>query len=97
MPSVNEQPAMSHAHNPDLINRLKRAHGHLATILKMIEENRDGLETAQQLQAVVAALEKAKTLLVADHIEHHLEDVVGPLSREAREKLARLTDLAKYL
>ena len=38
-----------------------------------------------------------RALLVADHIEHHLEDVVGPLSREAREKLARLTDLAKYL
>lgn len=88
---------MTHAANPDLLNRLKRAQGHLATILKMIEDERDGLETAQQLQAVINALDKAKTLLVADHIEHHLEDVVGPLSREAREKLARLTDLAKYL
>jgi DNA-binding FrmR family transcriptional regulator len=88
---------VSHAHNTDLINRLKRAHGHLAKIITMIEENRDGLDTAQQLQAVVSALDKAKTVLVADHIEHHLEDVVGPLSREAREKLSRLTDLAKYL
>lgn len=88
---------MSHAHNSDLMNRLKRAHGHLATIIKMVEDNRDGLETAQQLQAVVSALDKAKTVLVTDHIEHHLEDVVGPLSREARVKLARLTDLAKYL
>lgn len=88
---------MSHTHNTDLMNRLKRAHGHLATIIKMIEDNRDGLETAQQLQAVVSALDKAKTVLVTDHIEHHLEDVVGPLSIEAREKLGRLTDLAKYL
>ena len=88
---------MSHAHNPDLMNRLKRAQGHLATIIKMIEDNRDGLETAQQLQAVVSALDKAKTILVTDHIEDHLEDVVGPLTREAREKLGRLTDLAKYL
>lgn len=88
---------MSHARNPDLMNRLKRAQGHLATIVKMVEANRDGLETAQQLQAVISALEKAKTVLVTDHIEHHLEDVVGPLSREAREKLARLSDLAKYL
>ena len=39
----------------------------------------------------------SKTILVTDHIEHHLEDVVGPLSREAREKLSKLTDLAKYL
>lgn len=88
---------MSHAHNADLMNRLKRAQGHLAKIIAMVEGNHDGLETAQQLQAVVSALDKAKTVLVADHIEHHLEDVVGPLSREAREKLARLTDLAKYL
>jgi DNA-binding FrmR family transcriptional regulator len=88
---------MTHAHNTDLMNRLKRAQGHLATIIRMIEDNRDGLETAQQLQAVISALDKAKTLLVTDHIEHHLEDVVGPLSREAREKLGRLADLAKYL
>ncbi len=88
---------MSHAHNPDLMNRLKRASGHLATILRMVEENRDGLDTAQQLQAVISALDKAKALLVQDHIEHHLEDIVGPLSREAREKLGRLSDLAKYL
>lgn len=88
---------MSHAHNKDLVNRLKRAQGHLATIVKMVEDNRDGLEIAQQMQAVVKALEKAKTVLVSDHIEHHLEAVVGPLSREAREELGRLAELAKYL
>jgi DNA-binding FrmR family transcriptional regulator len=88
---------MSHANNPELLNRLKRAQGHLAKIIQMIEGERDGLEIAQQLQAVVSALDKAKTVLVTDHIENHLEDVVGPLSREAREKLGRLTDLAKYL
>lgn len=88
---------MSHANNPDLVNRLKRAHGHLAKIIQMVEGERDGVDIAQQLQAVVGALDKAKTVLVTDHIENHLEDVVGPLSREARDKLARLTDLAKYL
>lgn len=88
---------MSHAANKNLINRLNRAHGHLATIVRMIEENRDALETAQQLQAVVSALNKAKTVLVADHIEHHLEEAVGPLSPEAREQLGKLTELAKYL
>ena len=88
---------MSHATNRELKNRLKRAHGHLAKIVTMVEDNRDALETAQQLQAVVSALEKAKTFLVTHHIEHHLEETVGPLSDEAREKLGRLTDLAKYL
>ncbi|AXI83053.1 metal-sensing transcriptional repressor [Xylella taiwanensis] len=88
---------MSHSVHPDLMKRLKRAQGHLATIIDMIEANRDALDIAQQLQAVIGALDKAKSILVTDHIEHHLEDVVGPLSREAREKLTRLGDLAKYL
>jgi len=88
---------MSHTDNKELLNRLKRAHGHLATIVKMVEDNRDGLEIAQQMQAVLGALEKAKTALVSDHIEHHLESVVGPLSREARAELARLAEIAKYL
>ncbi|MFO1015289.1 MAG: metal-sensing transcriptional repressor [Caulobacteraceae bacterium] len=88
---------MSHTTDKELLNRLKRAGGHLTTIIKMIEDDRDGLEIAQQMQAVVNALEAAKKTLVIDHIEHHLEDVVGPLSREARDKLASLGKLAKYL
>jgi len=88
---------MSHAANPDLVNRLRRANGHLAGIIKMVEEGHDGLKIAQQMQAVVAALDKVKTLLVTDHIEHHLEDLVGPLSGEVRADLAKLGELAKYL
>lgn len=88
---------MSHAASPDLLNRLKRAQGHLATILKMVEEGRDGLEIAQQMQAVVSAIDKVKRLLVADHIEHHLESAMGVLTSETRAELAKLSALAKYL
>ena len=49
------------------------------------------------MQAVIGAMEKAKGALVADHIEHHLEEIVGPLPKEARDKLAGLGRLAKYL
>lgn len=88
---------MSHAANKGLTNRLKRAHGHLAKIIAMIEDNQDALEIAQQLQAVVSALDKAKTVLVTDHIEHHLEDTLGALPPEARQMLAQLSELSKYL
>lgn len=88
---------MSHAANPDLLNRLRRANGHLAGIIKMVEEGGDGLKIAQQMQAVVAALEKTKTLIVTDHIEHHLEELVGPLPSAVRTDLAKLGELAKYL
>jgi uncharacterized protein len=88
---------MSHASNPDLINRLRRANGHLAGIIKMVEEGGDGLKIAQQMQAVVAALEKTKTLIVSDHIEHHLEELIGPLPSDVRADLTKLGELAKYL
>ncbi len=88
---------MSHAANSDLINRLRRAHGHLAGIVKMVEEGEDGLKIAQQMQAVVSALDKAKTLIVSDHIEHHLEALIGPLPSALRDDLAKLGEFAKYL
>jgi DNA-binding FrmR family transcriptional regulator len=88
---------MSHAANPDLLNRLRRAHGHLAGIMRMVEVGDDGLKIAQQMQAVIAALEKTKTLIVSDHIEHHLEALIGPLPSEVRGELGKLGELAKYL
>ena len=88
---------MSHAANPDLLNRLRRAHGHLAGIIKMVEDGDDGLKIAQQMQAVVSALDKAKTLIVTDHIEHHLEELIGPLPGAVRTDIAKLGELAKYL
>ena len=88
---------MSHAANPNLLNRLRRANGHLAGIIKMVEEGGDGLKIAQQMQAVVSALEKTKTLIVTDHIEHHLEELVGPLPSAVRTDLAKLGELARYL
>jgi DNA-binding FrmR family transcriptional regulator len=88
---------MSHAANPDLLNRLRRANGHLAGIIKMVEDGGDGLKIAQQMQAVVSALDKAKTLIVTDHIEHHLEELLGPLPSAVRNDLAKLGEFAKYL
>jgi len=88
---------MSHATDKALVNRLRRANGHLARIATMVEENRSALEIAQQLQAVIGALDKARTVLVSHHIEHHLEEAMGELSPETRQMLAQLSELAKFL
>ncbi|MBU6266730.1 MAG: metal-sensing transcriptional repressor [Sphingomonadales bacterium] len=88
---------MSHATDKALVNRLRRANGHLARIATMVEENRSALDIAQQLQAVIGALDKARTVLVSHHIEHHLEEAVGELTPEARQMLARLSELARFL
>ena len=65
---------MSHAMNPDILNRLRRAQGHLGTVVGMVEAGREVPDVVQQLQAVEKALEKVKSLLIFDHIEHHLFD-----------------------
>ena len=48
----------AHTEHPDVIKRLKRAAGHLQSIIVMLEEDRHCLDIAQQLQAVDAAAVK---------------------------------------
>ena len=52
-----------HAHL-DVIKRLKRANGHLETIIEMIGEGRPPALLAQQLEAVERAIENAKKALI---------------------------------
>ncbi len=88
---------MSHANDPDIMNRLRRAQGHLASVVQMVVEGRDGLAISQQMQAVIKALEKTKQMLIVDYIDHHLEEMTGPLSSDTRQKIADLREIAKYL
>ena len=85
---------MIHASHPAISARLKRAEGHLRSVIEMIEQARPCLELAQQLHAVEAAIAKAKQELIHDHIEHCLEDGHGP---DVKAALAELKQLAKYL
>src|ERR1700730_2564654 len=64
---------MPHQTHPAIIRRLKRADGHLQTIIEMIENDRPCLLIAQQLQAVESAIESAKKALIHDHISNCLE------------------------
>jgi len=64
---------MSQERHSEIIKRLKRAGGHLHSIVKMIEEGRSGVQVAQQLQAVESAIENAKKALIHDHIEQCLD------------------------
>src|SRR5471032_2461458 len=46
----------AHPSHPDIVKRLKRASGHLKSIIDMLEGDRDCLDIAQQLQAVEKAV-----------------------------------------
>lgn len=88
---------MSHEMNPDITKRLRRAQGHLGTVIAMVETGRDVPDVVQQLQAVEKALEKAKELLIFDHIEHHLFDHGQAATPEMRRTIDGLKALTKYL
>jgi DNA-binding FrmR family transcriptional regulator len=83
---------VKHESHPAIVTRLKRAEGHLRSLIAMIEDGRPCLDLAQQLHAVEKAVGNAKRELIHDHIEHCLDD--GDASRSS---LKELKQLAKYL
>lgn len=87
---------MSHVHDPGILARLRRASGHLATVVRMVEEGRDCLAVAQQLQAVIKAAEKVKAMVIHDHLENHL-DAAAVATPEARRLLDEFREISKYL
>jgi uncharacterized protein len=88
---------MPHANHPAIIRRLKRADGHLQTIIAMIEQNRPCLDIAQQLQAVESAVENAKKALIHDHISQCLERPLKAAGPAGRAYLKEFKLIAKYL
>ena len=88
---------MRHQSHPDIIKRLKRAEGHLRSIVAMMEEARPCAELAQQLHAVENAVGNAKRQLIHDHIDHRLGDAVGGDTKTVRAALAEFKSLTKYL
>jgi DNA-binding FrmR family transcriptional regulator len=86
-----------HQTHPDVIKRLKRAAGHLAGVIEMIEAGRPCLDLAQQLQAVESAIANAKRTLIHDHLDHCLETMVGAIARDRRAPIDEFKQITKYL
>ncbi|WP_281261805.1 metal-sensing transcriptional repressor [Caballeronia novacaledonica] len=86
-----------HTSHPDIIKRLKRAEGHLRSVIAMLEAEKPCLDIAQQLQAVESAVSSAKQTLIRDHIDHCLEATVREGKQSTAESLAELKAITKYL
>lgn len=87
----------THTSHPEILARLKRAHGHLKSIIQMLEDGRGCLEIAQQLQAVEKAIANAKKTLVHDHIDHCLEHAVSEGTQSADDTIREFKAITKYL
>jgi DNA-binding FrmR family transcriptional regulator len=63
-----------HATHEDILLRLKRAKGHLETVIAMIESDKSCLDVSRQMHAVGKAVTEAKRIFIQDHIEHCLDE-----------------------
>jgi len=63
---------MEHHHEDTkaIINRLSRAIGHLESVKRMVEEDKDCSEVLIQLAAVKSAINNTGKLILKDHINH---------------------------
>jgi uncharacterized protein len=82
---------------PEIAARLKRAHGHLAAVIDMLEAARPCLELAQQLHAVEKAIGNAKKQLIKDHINHCMEETSEAMPREFKSLIKEFQGVTKYL
>ena len=88
---------MKQVNHPEIVKRLKRAEGHLRSIIEMFEADRKCIDLVQQLHAVEKAVANAKTQLVHDHMEHCLSHDAEHGALDAKGILAELKALTKYL
>ena len=72
-----------------VINRIKRAQGQLAGVLRMLEEGRECEDVVTQLAAVSRALDRAGFAIVATGLQHCLTegDGIDGVDAKKMEKL----------
>ena len=84
-----------HESHPAIINRLKRAKGHLETVIDMLEQHRSCNDIAQQLHAVEKSINSAKRVLITDHIDHCMDGILD--SESPKNAIESFKDITKYL
>jgi DNA-binding FrmR family transcriptional regulator len=82
---------------PEIATRLKRAQGHLAGVIEMMDEGRPCMELTQQLHAVERAIANAKKELIKEHIRHCMEETSESMPREIRALIKEFQGVTKYL
>jgi CsoR family transcriptional regulator, copper-sensing transcriptional repressor len=82
---------MKHARHDSQLLRLKRIHGQVAGVARMIEERRYCVDILTQLRAVQAALGKVEARILREHVEHCVGDAMrSGRGRAVRNKLDEL-------
>ena len=92
-----------HVHDPEqtkkISNRLARAIGHLESIKKMVEDDRDCSEVLIQLAAVESAIRSTSRQILRNHMETCVTAAIQQNDEETLSELYRAIDelLGQYL
>lgn len=70
-----------------IVTRMKRAHGHLGSVIRMMEEGADCEAVLTQLAAVNKALSRAGFAIVSTGLQHCLTEENPDLDKAKMEKL----------
>jgi len=80
--------------NEEALRRLKTIEGHLRGIQRMIEENTYCIDVIRQIQAVQAALNKLKSMILAEHLNSCVITAIQGENTLERERVLReITDV----
>jgi len=85
---------MEHKHEDKkaIINRISRAVGHLESIKKMVEDDRDCSEVLIQIAAVKSAVNNVGKLILKDHITHCVVNAVETNDQKVLDDLNNAID-----
>jgi hypothetical protein NreA len=86
-----------HETHPAVIKRLRRAGGHLSSVVAMLEQGMPCMDVVQQLQAVEKAITQAKRTLIQDHLDHCLSHMVATKDQPQPGSLEEFREITKYL
>lgn len=78
-----------HANKKAVLGRMARAKGHLESIIRMIEDDRDCAEVLVQLAAVRSALNNVGKVILQDHIRECITEAVYHEDSEKIDELNR--------
>ncbi len=74
-----------------------KANDHLSSTIEMLVAGRTCLDIAQQLQAVENAIHQAKKVLIQDHLDHCLEDLLGSVDQNQQDSIEEFKEITRYL
>jgi len=81
-----------HTQTKAVLNRMARIIGHMESVKRMVENERDCSEVLIQLAAVNAAIQGVSRVILKDHIEHCLVEAVETGDQQMLENLKGAID-----